>query len=619
VRREFHDLTGDYTRFLIGEFAGGRHSPIILPIRVNPAGAISLVALIVLCTVAAVLMRRIVGSTGQDLLPELVVYGSAALVIPAQWIAIILWPDGRGYLTSTVWLLATVAAVALLLPIALRRAPPRMAAPARIGGGWAIAFLAISIVFAGVCGIFALSRIRGIDSYTYHLPRAASWLHHSRLTTNVEDSVFFFFPGNGELFVRWIVGVSDRLAFLSAFGATGLAIYVLYKICREVEQPREIAAIAALCGVSCVVLSFVSVSAYVDSFLALQLLLAVLFLLRWIKNESSGRRTIVPMGLAVGIALGTKYAAIPPALIILAVWLFRVARKNMNVYAGCLRMIDYRTVGRAALPIAITASAPSIYWYLRNLVEHGNPLYPAAILGMRGMPMRVMIATSPALSDRLQWLLYPWHEAGYISLEDALGAVFAGVAVIGLVLAPVQFKQRPIATLWWITVASLALWLFTGNVVLRYGLFPILLTYTFVGELWIAYGSVPVRLITLAAFGLTIVLFGASYAVQTIYTAIAGQPSYGVPAEINRLPPGRVFNAISHDANYGCMGSDYRHDVISVYFNPTPNDLRRFHPDYVLLRESQVAAFSSAAVLQPVGRSHRGAIETSLWRVVAVR
>ena len=619
AHRVVRDLCSDYSRFLIGEFAAGRHQPVIPPIPLDPGGAISVVALIVLAVVAAILLRRAVGSAGQDFLPELIVYGSAAVIVPAEVIAIVFWPDGRGYLTTANSLAAMAIGIAVLLPIALRRDRPRIPRPRFIAAGWPRTFLAGAVAFAIVCTAYALSTVRGIDSYTYHLPRAASWLHHSRLTTNIEESIFFFFPGNAELFLRWLVAASDRLAFLFSFAASALSLYVLYKICREIEQPREVAAVSALCGASCIVLSFVSVGAYVDSFLALQLLLAVLFLLRWLKDESSERRTVAPMALALGIALGTKYAAIPPALMIVLVWLWRVARKNVNVYAGCFQMIDYRAIGRAALPVAMMTAIPSAYWYVRNLIEHGNPLFPAAMLGMRGMPMREMIATSPALANPVEWLLFPWHEVGYVSLEDAIGAVFGGFAVAGIVLAPAQFKRRPIAVLWWITIGSLALWLLTGNVVLRYGLFAILLVYAFIGELWIAYGSLPLRLITVAAFGLTLLLFGGSYAVQTVYTSIAGQPDYGVPREIDRLTPGRVFNAISHDANYGCMGSDYRHDVMCVYFDPRPADLRRFRPDYVLLRDSQVAPFSSVAVLQLVGRSHRGATGTSLWRVVALR
>lgn len=613
-------VSRQYRRFLYHEFATTPHQALIEPIHFRPAGLLAVSALAISALTSALLLRRAVRSTARDVMPEIIAYGTASVVVPPLLIAAAWWPDGRGQLSTPALLAASILVNVALLPWAWRggRVSQREQARKDARSRWVAAFAVPTLLFAAVVATFGASAIRGFDSYAYHLPLAASWLRHGSLRTNVEESVTFFFPSNTELLVRWILATgADRLAFLVAFASAALCIFVLYKICLEMDQPRSMAALAALSAASCISLSFLASAVYVDSFVTLALLLALLFLLRSRKAGENDFANDVALGTAIGLAIGSKYSAIPAAVVIFALWFWTVLRRNARPYEGCFRLIQYRAVARHLVACGIPMTLCCAYWYIRNAVEYGNPLFPVAMFGWRGMPMKALIEVNPGLEEPFRWLLYPWREFGYRSLEDALGAVFAGAAAIGFLIAPFR-RERPKAVhlVWWVVLASCALWLLTGNVVLRYGLFPILLTYAFLGELLIAYDSKMLRTAIFVAFAGTLILFGDSYVTQVIYTSVIGPQRYGVPVAVDHLPPGRIFNALSADANYFLMGADYRHEVVSVYAEAKTEDVLRFAPDYLLLNDGQVRSFAAVASLELVARAQRAdGRATSLWRV----
>src|SRR5262245_47400881 len=83
-------------------------------------------------------------------------------------------------------------------------------------------------------------------------------------------------------------------------------------------------------------------------------------------------------GLLSGLALGVKVSAAAPALIVL---LAMVLRARALGAAGGPR---FRAMGGVALTFAVSWTATCGYWYARNLIHTGNPVYPAAFLGRPG-------------------------------------------------------------------------------------------------------------------------------------------------------------------------------------------------------------------------------------------
>jgi len=166
------------------------------------------------------------------------------------------------------------------------------------------------------------------------------------------------------------------------------------------------------------------------------------------------------------------------------------------------------------------------------------------------------------------------------------------------------------------TIAIAIFWLVTGNVTPRYGLFPLLLSFVFVGELWIRLGSGLLKVVTLATCAASVLVVSAMLIGGAAYAAVLPAGRLGVPDAIDTLPPSRIFNGLGGGAAYYAMGRDYRHEVITPYRAAEPGDILRFDAQYVLLEKSQVDAFSTRAKLSYVatGQTRSGEM-TTLWKV----
>ena len=271
-------------------------------------------------------------------------------------------------------------------------------------------------------------------------------------------------------------------------------------------------------------------------------------------------------------------------------------------------------IAAIAVPLVLGAG----YWLLRNTVVHHNPLYPITMLGLPGVDLKTISIVKPALADSF-WkrATYPWvqWQFGY-PYDDALGAVFPAVALISFVAV---FFRRARGTrrglVWFITAASYLLWLNTGSIMARFGIFPILLTFVFVGEAWREFESLALKVVTLATFAFGVGVISYSMVFGAVYSASVATES-DVPTVVDRLPPSRIFNATSASNRYALLGKDYRHEVITMFRDPVPSDLTNSRAQYVLLGQKQIAAFSAAEPLQLV-ESGRGLYgdTLSLWRV----
>ena len=114
----------------------------------------------------------------------------------------------------------------------------------------------------------------------------------------------------------------------------------------------------------------VMASSFSDADLAQAAALFAAFVFAVPRRDDEDRREIAVdvcyAGLLTGFALGVKVSAAPQALIVLAMTALR-ARPT-----------------RAALSFAVAWAATAGYWYARNVIHTGNPVYPAAFLGRPG-------------------------------------------------------------------------------------------------------------------------------------------------------------------------------------------------------------------------------------------
>ncbi len=342
---------------------------------------------------------------------------------------------GGGTVPLTVAALATYAAARVLLPTPalapgaellawLRETPP--AAAAAVGA-------AAAVVVAWIAWQLRHPLI-GPDALTYHLPIATAWVQNGRPGSVVEvlnGLPFGNYPLTNEALVAWIMAISRSWVAVSIwspllFAAVAAGGWVALRELGVAPPERALAVIAV--GVPPLMVGQLG-APYTD--IAALAWLAVAAGLATAARRRPG--LIYPAVIAAALCVGTKTT---PA--ILVVILAAVAARPL----------------RAARPrwllgaVAVAAAVGGV-WSVRNLVEHGSPLWPL-VAAPWGDPVP---ATFRALKAR--FLDDPRHLLGTY-WRDYL-RVLGGAAVLmggGLVL-PLVRRSR--AALFSAAAALLAL------------------------------------------------------------------------------------------------------------------------------------------------------------------
>ncbi len=556
--------------------------------------------------------------------PVLCLFAVAAVVVPPQMLALLNWPDGRGTIHSGLLLGIGIAANAIL-GISLYLLKPRIPGfpanqskePWRWGYAYGTLILAILVLL-----LFAGSgNLAGYDALTNHLPLAASWAHAGSLVSGVGAQLHY--PENMGFLLRWILAAgNDSLVFVIPFLSVTLSLYLLYKISRALGQSREASIIGSACAALCPLYVNLGIPAYTDSFGILCVLLAAYFLVSWNSTQNQSLFHLACVGLSLGMAAGTKYSIVPPAMCIFSIVIFVELRSGAS---------PRRKLGNLFL-LTVMAFIGGGYWYLRNLVQFGNPLYPMSLLGMPGIPSRTIVPVDAQFATpSWEWLIYPWREIGYLSpLDNGVGGVFTVICIPALVLFPwLYLRSRRMASeaiplgavlLYLVTLGSFALYLLSGNLIARYALPGIILASLFVGYAWEELNRERgwTSLVFFLPFLAMFLLISGSLTLQWVSSNEAygeGAERFGLPRAVDELPPARILNAADQSFTYGLMGKDYRHDVVTLFQEATPEDALTHHVGYVLLNESQMDTFRERLDLELVADAEAGS-NFSLWRVL---
>jgi hypothetical protein len=306
------------------------------------------------------------------------------------------------------------------------------------------------------------------DGPIYHLYFAARWWKAGRLilvAAPFGENAATYFPANGDLWFTWLMASwgGDRLAKIGQAPFLVLAALAAFGCARLVGAGRSASLVATCWFVSSTPLLLFSFEPNVDTIFVAGYLLAAYFFLRFARGEGDFSALVLG-ALAAGAALGTKAVGvvfIPPliALVIGAIL----------VQSGPARTKVVR-----ALVIALFPLVSGSYWFIRNGLLTGNPLYPLEIrvLGrtllsgwygpeaMRTSPYYLPLADWRSLVDILLAVLDPrlvplwivsltagWTMKG--STPPATrrwAAVFALMAVLNVVLywvcIPYRTQQR---------------------------------------------------------------------------------------------------------------------------------------------------------------------------------
>lgn len=208
------------------------------------------------------------------------------------------------------------------------------------------------------------------DGLGYHLPPVVAYVQRGQIAL-VESSVFAnTYPNNVELHFLWNVVflrtdliVNTTQLWFALVGA--LSVYV---VGRRLDLDTESALLGAAGFVLAPMVLIQSVITYVDLGFAGLLLAAYALLLHYWNDPAP--RLLVPLGLAVGLVVGTKFTGGLFALIFGGAVVVRLLLGDQITRVGLLRHMAL--FGGLGLTVAG-------YWYARNVLTYGNPLYPFRI------------------------------------------------------------------------------------------------------------------------------------------------------------------------------------------------------------------------------------------------
>jgi hypothetical protein len=294
-----------------------------------------------------------------------------------------------GWLAALLWLLATVAFLSLRAHAAPAVRSDERPAPLDIRSARNGAVAAGLVIWLAVAQ-WTLSTVNALgggmwsfDVLWYHMPFAAQFAQTGSVTGihfTQADPFVAYYPANSEL-LHAVGIIAFRNDFLSPILNLGWMLLLLVGAwCVGRRWKVEWWTLAA--GGLLLALPVLSTTQPGEAFNDVVGLAALVAAVALILAPERGPLELITAGLALGLAAGTKYTFVVPAIALVigvAVVSPRAERK------------------RAGLLLAVGLAATSAWWYVRALVHTGNPLGLRQTLG----PLHLPGPSSP-LADSLR-------------------------------------------------------------------------------------------------------------------------------------------------------------------------------------------------------------------------
>ncbi|MBI1325838.1 hypothetical protein GC170_21975 [bacterium] len=273
--------------------------------------------------------------------------------------------------------------------------------PPGSGVSW-LALLAVSTVILTFGRLFPASLLGAVkvvsDAPIYHLYFAAKWWlagSISWIPIPFGENAAPYFPANGDLWFTYLVGWTNDLT-LAKVGQVPFwffAGYLIVCLCRTLGASVSSGIIAASIWMTLSPLALFTFEANVDTIFAAWFLASVYFYVEYdlrrprdTASDESGSQasSVVPIDtpaigcfllvqslLAAGLAWGTK----APGLVFVPPWVAYVTIRELRQRrAGAVRSIPLQISAIWAVTVL-----PVAFWWVRNVLATGNPLYPLPV------------------------------------------------------------------------------------------------------------------------------------------------------------------------------------------------------------------------------------------------
>ena len=303
-----------------------------------------------------------------------------------------------------------------------------------------------------------------IAGWQYHLVTVDVWLQSNQIERVSQNTWTDGWPATGELLTTWLAAFTHTHA-LSGF--TGLlpiplGMVAVAGLARGFGADRRPALLAGLLFGMIPALVALAGTSYVDPATT-----AAVIATWWLGLRLFGERdraTALLFGTAAGLAAGTKDTSLFLVLPILG-WVLVAAAWEVIVgdHLGApwrrLRSPAAQRLGLSLLSFVVFGGL----WYLKDLLIHGNPIYPIGFGPFPGLPRDVFFENLPPRLAGLTWTeqvvrswTADWHLTHYLYNVRPGGFGRAWLAIVPLALAgsALLWRSRRWAALWLIVVPA---------------------------------------------------------------------------------------------------------------------------------------------------------------------
>jgi 2-polyprenyl-3-methyl-5-hydroxy-6-metoxy-1,4-benzoquinol methylase len=206
------------------------------------------------------------------------------------------------------------------------------------------------------------------DDLMYHYPLVDQWLQSA--TLYVPGCPVWYNPGNGELVGLWFAAPFSGDFWVGLGNVPSILTFALAicEIGRQLELTRPLRHLTTLAALGTTIVFLQAADLENDIAAAGLFAAAVAYGLRFLKSGANAELAFT--GASLGLLAGVKYYALG---------YFGIASLSLILLAWVV--LGYRATAQLMLVTTIFALVLSGYWYARNWIVAGSPLYPLAVFG----------------------------------------------------------------------------------------------------------------------------------------------------------------------------------------------------------------------------------------------